>query len=147
MAMCKINFKFLLIILLIAYGCTDNADIKPLTPVEDPVIKRILSAGFKREDIVEYKDHYVVEGDIIFYKKEPAPAKGSVNGRTQQARADFLVSPSHYNINVFLNTASFSSINLEDALNTTVSAINDLGSGIQLSRVYSAAEADIEIIQ
>jgi hypothetical protein len=153
--MFKISYKSILksvlVILIVLYGCSEETPVQKSDSVQvvedNAVVKRILRAGFKKEDIIEFDDHYVVDGDIIFYKSDPAPTKSPSNGRSQQARADFLVSPANYNINVYLNTASFSSIDLAGPLSTVISAYNALGSQIHLSRVYSAGEADIEIVK
>jgi hypothetical protein len=151
--MFKITFKSILksfmAILIVTYGCTDETAIKKTETAElvedNAVVQRILDAGFNRKDIVEHADHYVVEEDIVFYKKDPPSAKSLTSGKTQQARADFLVGPAYYSINVFLDAASFSAVDLEASLNAAIAAYNAVGSPIQLSRVFSAAAANIVI--
>jgi len=58
------------------FGCSKEQTPEktdPSTTQEDAVLKKILKEGFKRTDIVEEKDRYIVQGDIIFYKEEPGP--------------------------------------------------------------------------
>jgi hypothetical protein len=148
-----LKHKYLLYIVLLitlAIGCSKNQDAgKKDTPVQknedDPLFKRILKEGYSRKNIVELKDRYVVQGDIIFYKKEPGQKASGVT--TEQARSPYLVSPANRHINVYLNAGSFSSINLSGVLDNVIAAYNAVGAGIQLSRVYSAAGANIEIVQ
>ncbi|WP_185113952.1 M57 family metalloprotease [Fulvivirga imtechensis] len=129
-------------------GCSDEFEpgVNDALTVDpnDPVIQRILDAGIALEDIVAYDDHYVAEGDIVFYKEEPHfPGDEDHNGRTEQARSTYLVAPAYRNIRVYLDQASFSSLNLNDAVNNAIAAFNAVGSELQFSRVYSASSADI----
>lgn len=39
-----------------------------ITHSDNPVINEILKRGFKKENIIESKDYYIVEGDILFSK-------------------------------------------------------------------------------
>jgi hypothetical protein len=141
----------MLCISLTFWGCSKEK----VTPTEtteqvkkdDALLTKILKQGFKRQDIVEHEDRYVVQGDIIFYKKEPAPRKTPDNGRIQQARSDYIVAPGYRNISVYLDEGSFSSIDLNGPLNDALNAFNAVGTEIQFSRVYSAGAADIVVVQ
>lgn len=129
------------------FGCSKEQTPEktdPSTTQEDAVLKKILKEGFKRTDIVEEKDRYIVQGDIIFYKEESAPKPGQVH--TEQARTPYLVAPAYRNIKIYLNAGSFSSINLSSVLDNVINAYNAIGTQIQFTRVYSAAQANVEIV-
>lgn len=150
--MIKTNLIALCAVLVIAFamtGCSEDVAPEPqesrkIDP-SDPVVKRILDAGIAIEDIVEYGDHYVAEGDIVFYKEEPGHDDHVHGGQTEQARTTYLVAPAYRNVRVYLDQGSFSSLNLNDAVNTSIAAFNAVGSDLQFSRVYSASSADIVI--
>jgi hypothetical protein len=130
------------------WGCSkEQAPKKKDVPTvqEDAVLKKILREGFKREDIVEEKDWYIVQGDIIFYKQEPAHQPGQVH--TEQFRTPYLVAPAYRNIKVYLSAASFKSINLSSVLDSVINAYNALETDIRFKRVYSSYEADIKIVK
>ncbi|HVI45065.1 MAG TPA: M57 family metalloprotease [Chitinophaga sp.] len=148
--MLKRSYLFYIILLItLGIGCAKNNDVKnDNTNTEknqdNPVLARILKEGFSRNDIVEMKDRYVVQGDIIFYKQEPGQKNGPT---TEQARSPYLVAPAYRNINVYLNAGSFSSVNLNSIVDNVIASYNAVGSGIHLNRVYAAGQANIEIVQ
>ncbi|SFD99383.1 D-mannose binding lectin [Chitinophaga sp. CF118] len=145
----KLQYLFYVILLIsLAVGCSKENAQKTTSPVanssDDPVFKRILKEGYAPSDIEELPDRYIVQHDIIFYKKEPGQ---NANGATtEQARSPYLVAPAYRHINVYLD-GSFSSINLSGILDNVIAAYNAVGSGIQMSRVYSSASANITITQ
>ncbi|UII33145.1 M57 family metalloprotease [Fulvivirga ulvae] len=132
-------------------GCNDEFEARPeadktgVVDPNDPVVRRIIDAGIAIEDIVAYDDHYVAEGDIVFYKEEPHFDGDVHNGREEQARSTYVVAPAYRNIRIYLDQASFSTLNLNDAVNTAISAFNAVGTEIQFSRVYSQSSADIVV--
>ncbi|HJT75405.1 MAG TPA: M57 family metalloprotease, partial [Chitinophaga sp.] len=92
--------------------------------------------------IQEFKDYYMVQGDIMFDKK----ATDDHDVHTEQAMSDYLVVYGMRTINVYL-AGGFSSINLDGPLNTAIAAYNALGSGLQFVRVYTQAQANISIVR
>lgn len=147
--MLKHRYLFYIILLVtLATGCSKEDTQKTITPVanngDDPVLKRILKEGYTMSDIEEFPDRYIVQHDIIFYKKEPGQDTSRVT--TEQARSPYLVAPAYRNINVYLD-GSFSTINLNSILDNVIAAYNAVGSGIRMTRVYSSASANITITQ
>jgi hypothetical protein len=139
------KFHYLLYVVLLislAIGCSKE-NIKNENPASNPVLERILKEGYTMKDIEEYPDRYIVQHDIIFYKKEPT-VPGKVT--TEQARSPYLVAPAYRNINVYLD-GSFVTINLSSILDNVIAAYNAVGSGIHMTRVYSSASANITITQ
>lgn len=70
----------LIFTLTLAISCKN--EVSSPTPNQSPLqqdatLRHILSLGFNKNKIVEYPDYYVVEGDILFEKKN----YGSPNGR------------------------------------------------------------------
>src|SRR3954471_14397097 len=107
----KFQYLFYVVLLIsLAIGCSKESTQKP-TPSKDPVLERILKEGYAKSDIEELPDRYIVQHDIIFYKKEPV--QGGVT--TEQARSPYLVAPAYRNINIYLD-GSFSTINLSGIL-------------------------------
>ena len=51
-------------------ACADQAPLQPAAPPAGPAVERLLEMGFARGDIVDAGDRYVVEGDIVFYKRD-----------------------------------------------------------------------------
>ncbi|PSL48279.1 D-mannose binding lectin [Chitinophaga niastensis] len=148
--MFKHNYLLCIVLLLtLAIGCTkeqgNRKEDQSAQKSDDALIKLLVKEGYDRKDIVEFKDRYVVQGDIIFYKKDLEQRVAKVT--TEQARSPYLVSPAYRHINVYLNAGSFSAVNLSGILDNVIAAYNAVGSGIQLSRVYSAAAANIQIVQ
>jgi Dual-action HEIGH metallo-peptidase len=134
-----------MIIALYCLGCSKDQTDKNNIPTnaEDPVLADILQLGYKRADIAEEKDRYIVQGDIIFYKKGSS-SPGKVH--TEQARSPYLVAPAYRNIKVYLDEAAFSSIHPETVVESAMGSYNDLHTEINFSRVYNAADADIQIL-
>jgi hypothetical protein len=148
--MLKQKYAFYIVLLVtLAIGCSKSKETKvattDLTSTEDPVLKRILKEGYTRKDIVEQKDRYIVQGDIIFYKGVPDYQPGKPG--TEQARSPYLIDPSHRSIAVYLNAGSFSSINLTTILDNVIAAYNAIGSGLVFTRTYTASAANITITQ
>lgn len=150
----KFNALGLCLLLFIAVGmigCNDEFEAQPevdqarTVDPNDPVVQRIVDAGIAIEDIVAYDDYYVAEGDIVFYKEEPHFEGDAHHGREEQARSTYLVAPAYRNIKIYLDQGSFSSLNLNDAVNNAISAFNAVGTEIQFSRVYSQSSANIVI--
>jgi hypothetical protein len=141
----KFQYLFYAVLLIsLAVGCSKENIKKTTSPTSDPVLERILKEGYVKSDIEEFPDRYIVQHDIIFYKKEPGQVPGGPT--TEQARSPYLVAPAYRHINVYLD-GSFSTINLSGILDNVIAAYNAVGSGIQMSRVYSAASANITITQ
>lgn len=55
-------------------ACSDGAGPTEAVKSSDPLIERIVEMGFRRDQIVDAGDHFVVEGDIRFDKKALAAA-------------------------------------------------------------------------
>lgn len=147
--MFKQKYLFYVVLLItLAIGCSKNKDADKVTGTEqttgDPVLKRILKEGYTQKEIVELKDRYIVQGDIIFFKGVKDHEDGPT---TEQARSPYLIAPAYRNISVYLNAGSFSSINLSTILDNVIAAYNAVGSGIQMTRTYTASAADITVVQ
>lgn len=145
----KYQYLFYVVLLIsLAIGCSKENTKETTPPVtnnsNDPVLQRILKEGYAPSDIEELPDRYIVQHDLIFYKKEPG--QDNTKPTTEQARSPYLVAPAYRHINVYLD-GSFSSINLNGILDNVIAAYNAVGSGIQMTRVYSAASANITITQ
>lgn len=145
------KFQYLIYVVLVislAIGCSKENTSTTTSPIvnnsNDPVLKRILEEGYVLSDVEELPDRYIVQHDLIFYKKEPGQDAGKPT--TEQARSPYLVAPAYRNINVYLD-GSFSTINLSSILDNVIAAYNAVGSGIRLTRVYSAASANITVTQ
>lgn len=138
------------LLLLLAIGCSKKSDVQVQPPdqqgfnMNDPLLKQILKEGYSLKNIQETQDYYVVEGDILFSKKDHAPASGP---QTEQGRSPYIVAPAYRAINVYLNTAGFTSINLNTIVDNVIAAYNAVGSGISMTRVFSPAQAHITIQQ
>lgn len=144
----KFQYLFYVVLLIsLAIGCSKE-NTEKATPAtnssNDPVLQRILKEGYAPADIEEFPDRYIVQHDLIFYKKEPIQGPGGVT--TEQARSPYLVAPAYRHINVYLD-GSFSTINLSGILDNVIASYNAVGSGIQMTRVYSAASANITVTQ
>ncbi|GAA3916611.1 hypothetical protein GO495_19660 [Chitinophaga oryziterrae] len=147
--MFKQKYIFYVVLLItLAIGCSKNKDADKVTGTEqtpgDPVLKRILKEGYTQKEIVELKDRYIVQGDIIFFKGVKDYQEGPT---TEQARSPYLIAPAYRNISIYLNAGSFSSINLSTILDNVIAAYNAVGSGIQMTRTYTASAADITVVQ
>jgi hypothetical protein len=145
----KFQYLFYVVLLIsLAVGCSKENTPATTSPIvnnsNDPVLKRILAEGYALSDIEEFPDRYIVQHDLIFYKKEPGQGPGQPT--TEQARSPYLVAPAYRNINVYLD-GSFSTINLNGILDNVIAAYNAVGSGIRMTRVYSPASANITITQ
>ncbi|QHS58788.1 M57 family metalloprotease [Chitinophaga agri] len=145
------KFQYILYVVLLmsfAISCSKEHTTEETSSgainTNDPVIKRILSEGYTLSDIEELPDRYIVQHDLIFYKKEPGQGTGAPT--TEQARSPYLVAPAYRNINVYLD-GSFSTINLSAILDNVIAAYNAVGSGIRLTRVYSSSSANITVTQ
>ena len=65
------NLMFALFFVSLVFSCQKENEVTTAPKsTESEVYKRILSAGFKKKSIVEYKDYYLVEGDIVFNKNK-----------------------------------------------------------------------------
>lgn len=144
----KFHYLFYVVLVIaLAIGCKKENTSDTTTPVsnnDNPVLARILKEGYTMSDIEEYPDRYIVQHDLIFYKKEPGQKDGQPT--TEQARSPYLVAPAYRNINVYLDN-SFSSINLSGILDNVIAAYNAVGSGIHMTRVSSTAAANITVTQ
>ncbi|MFA0964036.1 M57 family metalloprotease [Roseivirga sp. BDSF3-8] len=129
------------------WSCNEDPSLEPVHQT-DPVdisaemIQKIKDAGVSVEGLQEFDDYYIAEGDIIFHKEDLKQDHGP---STEQARSDYIIAPAYWNIKVYLDDASFSSLNLSNAVNDAISSVNGIGSGISMSRVYSASQANITI--
>lgn len=143
------HFLYAAMLLALAAGCAKEQDTQKENTHEqsqdDPVLTEILKEGYSRKEIVAFEDRYVVQGDIIFYKEGHDPSGHGPH--TEQARSPYLVAPAYRHINVYLNAGSFSSVNLSSILDNVIASYNAVGSGIQMTRVYAAASADITVVR
>lgn len=135
-------FLYVVLLITLAIGCSKDQKPTPDAGNDNPVYQKILDEGFKPEEIEEFPDRYIVQHDLIFYKKEPTNGKPS----TEQARSPYLVGTAYRNINVYLD-GSFSTINLSGILDNVIASYNAVGSGLRFTRVYDAASASITVTQ
>lgn len=127
--------------LVVMFGCKKE-NLKQFNKPTDPVLKHILDLGFAREDIREFKDYYLVEGDIRFMKNQSPP--------TKQAHAGSLISYANRNVTVFLDISSFSGLTFQSRINNAFNNALNAYAGISftcidLSSTGSAGSADIVI--
>jgi hypothetical protein len=122
------------------YSENQNAEEVGLVSSEK-VLNRILSLGVSKENIVEYNDYYLVEGDIVFPKDDSIFSDEST---LRQARTKNLVT--RKGIQVYLK-ANFSDINtnISIALDCALSAYNALNPSLALFRTTDQSQADIII--
>lgn len=143
------------------FSCEEQETLIPTeqtVSVSDPVVQHILSIGAALEDIEEYNDFYVAEGDIMFDKDMVLPLNGS---QTEQYATKSRVNAGNRNIKVYINHSSFA-LNPQDynqgavmtrrdvliqALNGAMAAYNNLGTSIRFTAATSSSQANTITIQ
>jgi hypothetical protein len=62
--------KLLLVLVFVValFSCNRKENLNLQTGQENDLYKRILALGFNKGNIVEYKDYYLVDGDMVFKK-------------------------------------------------------------------------------
>lgn len=138
------NLKLFLVVgIIMSFASCErqNDDMSPQNN-ENEVYKRILATGFAKNQIVEYKDYYLVEGDLMFMKNDKRLI-------LKQASYGYV---SNTEIKVYLNLGSFSSVYhdfLTSALFAACTDYNGLNSGqgisIHFTETTNPSEADITI--
>ena len=139
-------------------GCQDESpmlEANPVVDVQDPVVQYIMSFGIAEEDIVEYPDFYLAEGDLKFAKDMALP---NPEVQTEHYMSQYLVSPGNRSITVYLDLNSFQltqeDINmgriditsfLPNAVFAARNAYNNLNTDIQFLPAQSRSTADIVI--
>lgn len=74
-----------MIISLLVLGCTkDDFEEQEQSLEITPVIEILLQRGFNLKDIIETKDHYIVEGDIAFSKNIEDYGNSTIRTNTNQ---------------------------------------------------------------
>lgn len=159
------TFKLFLVIAFFVSVVSCNRekdDIIPQTKQESDLYKRILAAGFSKDKIIEYKDYFLVEGDIMFKKFD----KLKTSPVLKQAY-DNTVNVNFGDIKVYLDYNTFTQqtqLDLENSypgsisnavdgalaeynglLWPAVAVYNTSWGGIHFSRTYNQTEADITI--
>lgn len=109
------------------------------------VLERIKELGFDLNDVVEYDDYYVVEGDITFLKKEPKTIITDSTSTLKQARTNNLAF--NGTVRIFLNE-NFPTLNdeIRAALDDVITAYNNLNSALTFQRVTNASQAHITVL-
>ncbi len=141
--MFKLRNSIILFLLVLSFSCSKEFDKKnDSTQLSDgKVLKRILDLGFSKDDIVEFDEYYLVEGDIVFSKNDPTL---SANNQNKQARTNNIVT--ERNVRVFLRQ-NFSTLNskISTALDDALSAYNELSPTLYFSRIYDENEANVVV--
>ncbi len=115
---------------------------KSSNPVENIVLKRIQDLGFSLDDLVEYEDCYVVEGDIAFDKNFTASDTDVTlrhiqdNNTVTNHQVAIYVEPN------FEKPKTDVMIRITDAV---VKAYNDVGCRLAFTRTTDKNKADITI--
>lgn len=142
------NEKMLTLILPIALlfwvSCEDSVpelSIDKTVTTSDPVVQHILNLGFSLDDIVEFDDRYIVEGDIAFDKDMELP-EGLESGHWRDEK---LLADNMNRIEVLVDLSTFTNTgandDLYDAINGAMTDAlgqwNGAQNRIQFVRVYS----------
>jgi hypothetical protein len=123
---------FLSAILLLAASiftsCTKKEEsVVPQKKIDEKVdfasvLKQVYAGGYHGKDIVDMGTYYLVDGDIMIPKEQ---MEGSKNGRTDQARTNYLVS---YQLQPMINIRISSSVSAwNTAIQTAIAAWNNAG--------------------
>lgn len=115
-----------------------NSSMVELSP--SPVLDRILGLGILKENIKEFKDYYLAEGDIIFLKCDTVIPDSS---HLRQRRHKYLVTQK--GIQVYLDAEFGWEEYSSPALDQALKAFNDIHSSIFFSRTYDRSQANIII--
>ena len=130
----KSLFAVLLAFTLLFSSCNDEetTSIEPEPDTSDPLYEN-LSNLFGADEIVDHEDHYLVQNELVFYKDKDFDGLGHV------------LSDDQFEVSVFLDKASFQSIDVEKALTMSITSFNDLGSPVQFRLVSTPDQADIVV--
>lgn len=142
----KVQYWLLMGLMAFVFSCKkqDASKGSPDQEQTDKVLSRILEMGFAKSSIVEYEDHYIVGGDIMFPKK---PSTVGNPGKVKQYRTYNLVSQDRTLIRVYLDN-NFVSIynNVSAALDEAIAAYkNSINSEILFVRTTDPAQAHITV--
>ncbi len=136
------SFKNLILALLlvVSFSCSDDTlDENDLNQSSsNKVLDRIVDLGFSEDDVIEYPDFYLVEGDIAF------PKSDTLTTILKQARTTNIVTNTV--IHIYLNS-NFSTINtkISNALDGAIDAYNALETSLDFERTTYQSQADITI--
>lgn len=112
----------------------------------DPMLEQIADMGFDTTGVYDIGEAFIVEGDIKFSKKGLETIK---NGQTKQAYGgpNFLVSSTITYIDIFLDQASFNSLDLVSELYQVIDHYNYINCSLFFRTAANANEAEIIITQ
>lgn len=117
--MTYINERMLTLIMPLALlfwvSCEDSVpelSVDKTVSTTDPVVQHILNLGFNLEDIVEFSDRYMVEGDIAFEKDMELP-KGLASGHWRDVN---LLAENMTRIEVVVDMSTFPDTEADDDL-------------------------------
>ncbi|MGN6420849.1 MAG: M57 family metalloprotease [Pseudobacter sp.] len=142
----KVQFWLLMGLMAFVFSCKkqDAKNESPEPEQTNKVLSRILEMGFTKSSIVEFDDHYIVGGDIMFHKN---PSTVDNPGKVKQYRTYNLVSQDRTLIRVYLDN-NFVSIynNVSAALDEAIAAYkNSINSEILFVRTTDPAQAQITV--
>ncbi|KRB53891.1 M57 family metalloprotease [Flavobacterium sp. Root186] len=100
-----------------------NSSLK-ITNDNSLVINEILKKGFKKEDIVESKDYFIVQGDMLFSKNIHDYAKSNLTARHNYTSS--LVSAQNRIIKVKIHSSIPTSGNWRDAIRYAIASWKDI---------------------
>lgn len=130
-------------------ACSDGAGVAGPGERQDPLVEQLVEMGFRRDQIVDRGDHFVVEGDIRVEKRglpaaPPADGKAHPAGPRYQRFSSTIAEAYRRNITVNLSgvaAANTSWANATRAAMTNWSSIN----GVNLVMVETTGAADIVV--
>lgn len=161
------NTIFIMVItsLLIIVSCTNDdlqeTELQQSSLEITPVVEKIMQMGFKLEDIKEFDDLYIVQGDIAFSKNikdytapQDTYAKNGIAKLSSiiqlsgnYAHSDELISGTNVqDITIFseISTLTFGDP-WNDAINSAISEWNSSGSCVSFRQIATPINADITI--
>lgn len=137
------NYYLLLVASFFIVSCEKEEFKKNETP-ENPVLTRIKSLGFAEQDIKEFDKYYLVEGDIIFNKKD----SNKKDSLLKQERVTDLAINKSYKIYIspwIETTTPEHSSKIITGINSAILAYNSLQSNLKFSITTNENDANIII--
>lgn len=130
-------------------ACSDGAGVSDPAERQDPQVEQLVEMGFRRDQIVDRGDHFVVEGDIRVYKKNlraapPADGRAHPAGPRYQRFSSTVAEA--YRRSITVNLSAVDAVNTSWA-NATRAAMTNWSSinRVNLVMAETAGPADIVV--
>ncbi|MGG5901521.1 M57 family metalloprotease, partial [Sphingobacterium daejeonense] len=138
------------ILLLLFYSCQKEMLVDQEKENIENQIKEIIKLGFKRENIVELKESFLVEGCYYFPKESKTEIENQPNENPKkgQFRTTNIISSSVKTVKIYMDSSIPTTVedNWRTALNTAISAYNNIANiNIRLSLTTLSSDANITI--